>query len=143
MTAEKTQITTRLIADKAVNRDKLDTVSEGLSVIAKIIECLHSGIKINSYSGTDQGTGDVGLTLDFEWLATLKSDEQLQGPVDGYNSIFSTSAPYIPGTLTVFRNGLKCRDFIERSETQIELSEPPKTTGFQDLIEAIYIKKPF
>lgn len=145
---EKTQITSRFIADQAIKRNKLNVSAEGQAVIAKIVEEEGTGIKIKSSSGADKGTGDVVLEFDQELLDSRYSgkpvDCQLIGNVDGSNKIFSTPEPYESGTITVFRNGLKYRDFIEvpDSDTQIELFEAPLNTGFSDLIEAIYIKKP-
>lgn len=68
-------------------------------------------------------------------------DEVLSGTIDGTNRIFSTSTAYRSEMISVFRNGLKYRDFTELSDTQIELAEAPLNAGFTDLIEAIFIKK--
>jgi hypothetical protein len=67
---EKTQITTRLIKDGAITRDKLDTATTGKAVIRKIVEAASSGIKIKQNSGVDAGTGDVQLEADLDYLST-------------------------------------------------------------------------
>ncbi len=72
---------------------------------------------------------------------TVPVSEQLLGEVNGVNRVFSTSWPYEPGTVTVFLNGFRQREFTGISDTQIQLSEAPRNSGFTDLIEATYLKK--
>jgi hypothetical protein len=67
---EKTQITTRLIKDGAITRDKLNTATAGKAVISKIVEAASSGIKIKQSTGANAGTGDVQLEADLTYLAT-------------------------------------------------------------------------
>jgi hypothetical protein len=82
-----------------------------------------------------------GVVTNITEVDTNPVDEQLTGVVNGVNRVYSTSYPFESGTITVFINGFKERSFIELSERQIELEVAPKNTGFNDLIEAIYIKK--
>ena len=136
----ETRVTTRFIADEAITRDKLNVSTAGQAVIAKIKK--GEGINISS-NGVDEGTGDVELSIDFNFIGSLQQDEQLIGEVDGINKIFATSVPYCPGTITIFRNGLKYSNFIEvaDSDTLIELEEAPRSDGITDKIEATYLKK--
>ena len=82
-----------------------------------------------------------GVVTNIVEVDTNPVDEIMIGAVDGINRIFNTSMAYETGTITVFLNGFKERDFIEISDRQIELAVAPKNTGFIDLIETIYIKK--
>jgi hypothetical protein len=82
-----------------------------------------------------------GVVTNIVEVDTLPVDEPLFGLVNGANRIFSTSVPYGLGTITVFVNGFKERNFTEYSQQQIELNEAPKNIGFTDMIEAIYIRK--
>lgn len=68
-------------------------------------------------------------------------NEQLIGIVDGSNRIFTTSAPYVAGSLMTFLNGNKERLFTETNETTITMDTAPKNTGFTDILETIYVKK--
>lgn len=101
------------------------------------------GIKLTGTAGNVLIKGANGeiITSDKSPVGTLPVDEQLIGAVNGVNRIFSTSVPYGSGTITVFVNGVKERNFTELSDTQIQLAEALRNTGFTDLIEAIYIKK--
>jgi hypothetical protein len=82
-----------------------------------------------------------GVVTKITEVDTLPVDEPLFGLVNGINRIFNASVPYSSGTITVFVNGFKERDFTEYSDTEIMLLEAPKNIGFTDRIEAIYIKK--
>jgi len=62
----------------------------------------------------------------------------LQGNINGINTIFTTSKPYASGKITVLLNGLKEYQFSEINETTIEMDDPPKNTGFTDILESIY-----
>lgn len=64
--------------------------------------------------------------------------EMLQGNIDGINTLFTTSKPYASGKITVLLNGLKEYHFSEINETTIEMADPPKNTGFADILECIY-----
>lgn len=64
--------------------------------------------------------------------------EMLQGNIDGVNTLFTTSKPYTSGKITVLLNGLKEYHFSEINETTIEMADPPKNTGFADILECIY-----
>jgi len=68
--------------------------------------------------------------------------EVLTGAVDGANKVFSTSVPYVAGSIVVYRCGLECLDFAEISDTEIEMTDAPSNVGFTDLISATFIKKP-
>jgi len=65
----------------------------------------------------------------------------LLGEVNNINKIFSTPFPYISGTISIFWNGIKERNFKEISDTEIELEKPPLCNGFLDCIEAIFTSK--
>ena len=67
--------------------------------------------------------------------------EQLNGTVDGQNRLFTTTFPFEPTTIMVFLNGLHEKHFAVVSNTQIQLDEPAKNSGFTDFIEALYIRK--
>ena len=87
---------------------------------------------------TDQGEITAIKEIDVKLI-----DEELIGVVDGVNRIFATSKPHEPGTITLFRSGMKYRDFTEvpESDTLIELEEAPLSDGITDKIEATYLKK--
>ena len=67
--------------------------------------------------------------------------ETMTGIVNGVNKIFSTSVPFEAGMLSVSINGLKDRGFTALSDRQIEFTTAPKSAGFTDLVEAIFVKK--
>ena len=66
--------------------------------------------------------------------------EQPTGDIDGDNTLFSTTHPYIPDSLMVFINGIKEFYFTEISDTQFTVSNAPKNIGFIDVIEVVYTK---
>jgi hypothetical protein len=67
--------------------------------------------------------------------------EQLTGEVDGTNKTFTTSAPYVAGSISIFVNGLKQRGVTETSNTTVTLPDAPLNTGdFEDVVEAIYMQ---
>lgn len=59
-----TQLTARQITDTHIRRHHLNTTIEGKAVIAKILTGTNSGVKIQSSTGVDTGTGDVALAID-------------------------------------------------------------------------------
>ena len=71
----------------------------------------------------------------------LEVNEVLTGAVDGVNTTYTTSVAYKPGTLKVYLNGLKTRDFTELTDTTIVMAEAPSTVMFADKVEAIYTIK--
>ncbi|MFH0760709.1 MAG: hypothetical protein V2A67_04335 [Bacteroidota bacterium] len=59
-----------------------------------------------------------------------RTDYGLSGLLNGENTIFSSSEPYVPGTTRVFLNGIRQfrgEDYQELGEGYIEFSEPPFT----------------
>ena len=59
-----------------------------------------------------------------------RTDYGLSGLLNGENTIFSSSEPYVPGTTRVFLNGIRQfrgEDYLELGEGYIEFSEPPFT----------------
>lgn len=69
-------------------------------------------------------------------------EEELNGVIDGSNSIFTTNHNFKPDTLKLYLNGLRQRkginnDFIITSNNEIVLNEPPLPG---DSIIADYIK---
>lgn len=68
--------------------------------------------------------------------------EQPSGDVDGVNKVFVLSYPAVSSSICMFRNGLKVHEFTVVSDTSIEFEDAPLNTGFTDIIEATYIKKP-
>ena len=63
------------------------------------------------------------------------------GVVDGINAVFAASVPFEPGSIEVYVNGIKERFFRLISDTEIELENPPKTGGYSDYIELVYLQK--
>ncbi len=85
------------------------------------------------------GIADIaGLILALEHGRTT---EIPIGVVNGVNKIFTVSSPFVAGTLSVFLNGIKENEFIENTDTQIEMLAAPRDTDFTDKIEVIYTKK--
>ncbi len=90
----------------------------------------------------DTGNTFICLTTqDKKLIGASTKTEILTGEVNGVNREFSTSAPYVPGKIEVYLNGLKEVYFMESSDTGITLDEPPKNAGFTDRIEATYTLK--
>ena len=67
-------------------------------------------------------------------------DEQLIGDVDGENRIFKATRSFINGTVVVFINGLKNRNFSVTGDNEITLDIAPLNVEFEDIIEAIYLQ---
>lgn len=83
-----TQATARQITDTHIRRHHLNITIEGKAVIAKIVPGTNSGVKIQSSTGVDTGTGDVALAIDILGVAAstnlLDSDYTVfEGLVDG------------------------------------------------------------
>lgn len=74
-------------------------------------------------------------------VADLTLTEMLQGNIDGVNTTFTTSKPYVSGKITVLLNGLKEYNFTEINETTIQMLSPPKNTMFTDVLQCIYTVK--
>ena len=86
-------------------------------------------------------TGTIQDFLDFISGTHIEViQEKLIGEVDNINTIFVTSFPYKPGSIMIFLNGLKQSDVLEIDSETIELATPPSNDGFEDLVEAYYIK---
>jgi hypothetical protein len=60
------------------------------------------------------------------------------GIVNDLNTIFTTSMPFIPGSLIIYVNGLKERDYTIDTDQQITFLIPPSRKGMIDIIEATY-----
>ncbi|MBD3904489.1 pyocin knob domain-containing protein [Chryseobacterium sp. Ch-15] len=65
----KSQLTGSQIKDGTITRDDINVTTTGKSVVAKLIDGIN-GIKIDTYSGADIGTGDVSLKVDLPYLDT-------------------------------------------------------------------------
>lgn len=65
----KSQLTGSQIKDGTITRDDINVTTTGKSVVAKLIDG-SNGIKIDTYSGADTGTGDVSLKVDLPYLDT-------------------------------------------------------------------------
>lgn len=106
-------------------------------------------LQIRNKENLDIKAGDgIAITLNDRVLTISAASganpivsEQLIGIVDGVNRIFTTSAPYISGSISVFVNGIKESGFVKTNETTITLDEAPSNVGFTDKIEAIYSPK--
>lgn len=68
-------------------------------------------------------------------------DELLAGTIDGTNRIFTTTFSYRLHKIMIFLNGKKTREFIEISDTEIEMNVAPLATHIMDEVEAVYIRK--
>ena len=58
--------------------------------------------------------------------------EKPVGVIDSVNTVFTTTKPFITGTLMVYRNGIALSpidDFTEDSATQFTLVEAPEDDG--------------
>lgn len=67
--------------------------------------------------------------------------EPMLGSVNGINTLFRTSAPYVPGTIIVFLNGQAKSGFlddgwVELGGDKVRLLEAPLT---DDVVSAYYI----
>lgn len=67
--------------------------------------------------------------------------EMLAGNIDGVNTVFTTSNPYVSRKISVLLNGLKEYYFSEINETTIQMDDPPNNSGFTDILECIYKPK--
>lgn len=67
--------------------------------------------------------------------------QQAIGLVNGINTVFSASVSFDPGSIEVYVNGIKERYFSLVSDTTIQLQNAPKTTGYSDFIELVYLQK--
>jgi len=65
-------------------------------------------------------------------------NEIMGGIVNDLNTIFTTSMPFIPGSLIIYVNGLKERDYTIDTDQQITFLIPPSRKGMIDIIEATY-----
>ena len=66
-------------------------------------------------------------------------NEIMGGVVDDLNPVFTTSMPFVPGSLTVYLNGLKERNYTVDSDHQITFFNPPSRKGMIDIVEATYV----
>ena len=69
--------------------------------------------------------------------------EQLQGPVNNINTIFTTTQNFITNSAKVYINGLlqqKDTSYTENNNNQIIFSEAPNTSGFPDYLFISYRK---
>lgn len=98
----------------------------------------------NGFTGNTNDT-IISTTTGITWVDTSSTvnlkNEFPTGIIDGINKFFTTSQPYVSGSLMLFRNGIKDSHFGEISDTQIEIETPPSNTGFTDVIEVTYIIK--
>lgn len=98
----------------------------------------------NGFTGNTNDTlisTTTGVTwVDISSTVNLKS-EFPTGDINGINKFFTTSQPYVSGSLLLFINGIKDSHFNEVSDTQIEIETPPSNVGFSDIIEVTYIIK--
>lgn len=64
------------------------------------------------------------------------------GTIDGVNMLFTTSRPYIAGTLMVYLNGLLLSpgaDYTETGGTTFTMTAPPQVEGaYTDKLVAVY-----
>ena len=73
----------------------------------------------------------------------IVNDESLSGAIDDSNVMFSTNYVFIPGTITVYLNGLRLRpginnDYIELDDQTIEMNYAPLVG---DVVMADYLRK--
>lgn len=66
-------------------------------------------------------------------------NEVMGGIVDGVNTAFTTTLPFVPGSLIVYLNGLKEKDYTIDSNHQITLFTPPSMIKMIDIVEATYV----
>jgi hypothetical protein len=69
--------------------------------------------------------------------------ERLSGVINGYNVVFETSRPYVPGSLKVFHNGLLGLEelvdgWVELGNGRIRLKEIPREG---DILQAYYLPR--
>lgn len=67
--------------------------------------------------------------------------EDLSGITNGINTVFRTSAPYKPGTVRIFRNGMMGRSpladgWVELGGDRLQLKEPPV---LGDILQVYYL----
>ncbi len=135
-----------------MNGADADNRSNAIEVFKSGLVKLFNAIKLAKYEHGEEIPEDWTISLEDEGLSYWKDDkwnrvtpieivEEPIGSITGENTIFSTSVPYISGTLKVFVNGLKEKFFTENTDTEFALSQAPKNVGFTDTIEVIYLKK--
>ena len=66
-------------------------------------------------------------------------NEKMGGIVNNINNVFTTSVPFIEGSLTVYLNGLKERDYTIDTNQQITFLIPPSNIGMIDIVEATFV----
>lgn len=86
-------------------------------------------IRSSSYNGGGSG-GNAAEGI---------SSEVLIGVVDGVNKTFTTSKTYYAGSIQIYINGLREKNFTETSSTTIALDEAPLSNGFIDVVEGNYL----
>lgn len=65
----KSQLTGSQIKDGTITRDDINVTTTGKAVVAKLLDG-NNGIKIDTQTGIDSGTGDVSLKVDLNYLDT-------------------------------------------------------------------------
>lgn len=70
-----------------------------------------------------------------------ETKEFATGLINGINTTFTTSKPYVSGKMTVLLNGLKEYGFTEINDTTIQMAIAPSNIGFTDTLELIYVEK--
>ncbi len=73
----------------------------------------------------------------------LSYKEEAIGPVDGYNTVFSSSFKFLAGTIRVYLNGLEQvspTDYTEVDDQTIEFANPPIGGEDSDKVLLIYQK---
>lgn len=73
----------------------------------------------------------------------IVTKEEASGTVDGANTVFTTSSIYVPGTLTVFLNGIQqseTNDYNETTNQSFTFIQAPTGGSDPDRIEVTYQK---
>lgn len=136
--------------DKDNRSNAIEVFKSGL---IKIFNALQLGEFSHGDSDPLEGTleyGAEGLRLweNGQWnkVGARTLTEQMGGLVNGVNREFTTSRPYVSGSIQVYVNGMKQAqgDFHELNDTTIvfdDMNSPPTNREYTDYVECTYLPK--
>ncbi|MFZ4724417.1 MAG: hypothetical protein ACOYMD_03155 [Paludibacter sp.] len=70
---------------------------------------------------------------------SVPKNETLIGDINGINKVFTTSAPFVNGSLVIFLNGIREHFYTINSTSQITFDTAPSNAGMLDIVEATYL----
>ncbi|AZA74795.1 hypothetical protein [Chryseobacterium indoltheticum] len=126
----KSQLTGSQIKDGTITRDDINITTTGKAVVAKLIDG-NNGIKIDTQTGIDSGTGDVSLKIDLNYLDTKYPS--LLSP-KSQNLFFAS--PAVGSGNPTFR-ALVAGDIPNHTHTFASLASKPTTLAGYGVTDAV------